>query len=142
AVTRGLGARLRGSTAGGGGYRFGGLWTVVVVSQVAVTVAFPVLAYHVHGDIRRIRSVEAGFAAAEYLSARLELDRETAMGTPADSSTALFLARYHETAEELERRLEADPTVAGATLAERLPLMYHPHRLIEVDEGGAAPIDP
>src|SRR5690606_4229169 len=108
-----------------------------VVSQVAVTVAFPVFAYFVRRDMLQIQSVEVGFPAEEYLSARLELDRESAAGASMDSSTAAFLARYHEAAQELERRLEADPAVAGATLAERLPLMYHPHRLIEVDDGGA-----
>jgi putative ABC transport system permease protein len=40
-VTRGLGTRLREGTAGGGGLQFGGVWTAVIVAQVAVTVAFP-----------------------------------------------------------------------------------------------------
>ena len=44
-VTRGMGTRLKQGTAGGGGARFGGVWTAVIVSQVAVTVAFPVAAY-------------------------------------------------------------------------------------------------
>ena len=30
----------------------------------------------------------------------------------------------------------------GVTFAERTPRMYHPHRLIEMDSGGAAPINP
>ena len=34
-------ARLRQATAGGGGLRFGGVWTAVIVAQVAVTVGFP-----------------------------------------------------------------------------------------------------
>jgi hypothetical protein len=42
----------------------------------------------------------------------------------------------------LKRVLEADPAVVGVTYADRLPGMYHPFRLIEVDEGGAAPLNP
>lgn len=38
-VTRGLGARLKQGTAGSG-LRFGGVWTAVIVAQVAVT-SFP-----------------------------------------------------------------------------------------------------
>jgi hypothetical protein len=40
-VTRGIGNRLKQASAGGGGMRFGGVWTAVIVAQVAVTTAFP-----------------------------------------------------------------------------------------------------
>ena len=43
-VTGALDGRLRMATAGGGGFRFGGVWTAVVVVQVAAMVAFPVVA--------------------------------------------------------------------------------------------------
>src|SRR5262245_37509375 len=44
-ITRGgLDARLRSFSAGGGGYRFGGVWTAVIVTQVAITVLFPAAA--------------------------------------------------------------------------------------------------
>jgi hypothetical protein len=39
-VTRGLGQHLRALGAGAGGLRFGGIWTAVIVVQVAFTVAF------------------------------------------------------------------------------------------------------
>jgi hypothetical protein len=41
-VTGGGNARLNQAT--GGGLRFGGVWTAVIVAQVAVTVAFPAVA--------------------------------------------------------------------------------------------------
>jgi len=141
-VTRGLGARLKQGTAGGGGLQFGGLWTAVIVAQVAVTVAFPVTAFLARLDGVQVRSVDVGFPAEEYLSLRLEMDREPPPGAPADTSQAAFRARFRTTYQELERRLAADPAVAGVTFADRLPRMYHPHRLIEVDEGGAAPLNP
>jgi hypothetical protein len=40
-VTRGLQARLRQAAAGAGGLTFGGVWTAVIVAQIAVTLAFP-----------------------------------------------------------------------------------------------------
>jgi len=48
-VTRGIGTRLRQSGPGGGGLRFGGIWTVLIVMQVAVMaiVPTPVIAIYV-----------------------------------------------------------------------------------------------
>jgi predicted permease len=141
-VTRGVGMSLKGASAGSGGMRFGGVWTVIIISQVAVTVAFPAVAFFVKRDSRQIASVDVGFPTQEYLALRLEMDREPPPNAPADTSRATFLARYGQSYAELERRLLAEGAVAGVTYGERLPLMYHPHSLIEVDDGGAAPLNP
>jgi putative ABC transport system permease protein len=141
-VTRGMGARLQQVSAGGGGMRFGGVWTAVIIAQVAVTVAFPAVTYFVRHDAVKIRAIDVGLPAQEYLSARVEIDREPMSAVPADTSRAAFVDRFRATYEELEQRLEADPAVAAVTFADRLPLMYHPHRIIELDEGGAAPLHP
>lgn len=127
--------RLRQVSAGGGGLRFGGVWTAVIVCQVAVTVAAPIFALGVRHEAVEIRALEPGIAANEYLVARLEMDPEVRAGDDVTS-------RFSAAAVELERRLEARPGVAGVTFGERFPLMYHPHRLIEVDDGGAAPKHP
>jgi putative ABC transport system permease protein len=81
-----------------------------------------------------------GYAEGEYLSVRLSMDREPPAGV--DTSRAAYLARFHATYRELERRLSAEAGVVGVTVAERFPRMYHPHRLVEVDAGGAAPLNP
>src|SRR3712207_8033289 len=52
--TRGLGTRLRAGTAGGGGVSFGGVWTGVIVTQVALTVAFPSVVMLVRSEMKRI----------------------------------------------------------------------------------------
>src|SRR5687767_14565671 len=44
-ITRGMGDRLKPTTAGSGGLQFGGVWTVVIVAQVAATVIFPAVVY-------------------------------------------------------------------------------------------------
>jgi predicted permease len=136
-VTGALDGRLRMATAGGGGFRFGGVWTAVVVVQVAAMVAFPVLAALVRGEAEDIRGVQNGFASEEFLSARLEMDRETARGAPIDASRADFAARFGAAFRELEDRLEADGAVAGATFSDGPLLMSRGTRDIELD-GGAA----
>ncbi|HUQ84359.1 MAG TPA: ABC transporter permease [Gemmatimonadaceae bacterium] len=141
-VTRGVAARLKQTTAGSGGLRFGGVWTVVIVAQVAVTVAFPAVAFFVRRDAVQIEQVDVGFPASQYLSARLEMDRELSPGAPGDTSRAAFAARFRATYQELERRVAAEPNVRRIAFADRLPLMYHPHRLIGIDSGGAAPLHP
>jgi putative ABC transport system permease protein len=141
-VTRGLGTRLRQSSAGGGGFRFGGVWTAVIVVPVAVTVAFPAYGFFVRRDAAQVRAVEVGFPAEEWLSVQLEMDGESGTGGPAGASQEALLARYGAAFAELERRLEAEPAVAGVTYGDRLPRMYHRARFVEVDEGGAAPQDP
>lgn len=139
-VTRGVGARLRQATAGGGGFRFGGIWTAVILGQVAITMPLPVIMLAFRGEATKMRVVDAGFPAENYLSVRLGLDHETVVAVSADTSRAAFVARWRTTLQELERRLTADPAVTGVTFANRLPRMYHPGRLIEMDEGGAAPM--
>ena len=56
-VTRGIGDRLKQSTAGGGGLQFGGVWTVVIVAQVAATVIFPALVYWEQSQLRLDRGL-------------------------------------------------------------------------------------
>ena len=70
-ITRGIGARLKQTTAGSGGLQFGGVWTAVIVAQVAVTVAFPAIVYVEQWQLRRIQTFDAGFAADEYLAVRI-----------------------------------------------------------------------
>ncbi len=139
-VTRGLETRLRQASAGGGGLTFGGIWTAVIVAQIAVTLGLPVVAFNVARAAADIRGMVADFPAAEFLSARIALDREPPPG--ADTSLAAFVARRQATVRELERRLLAEQGVVGVTLADRLPRMDHPPHKIEVDSGGAAPENP
>jgi hypothetical protein len=65
------------------------------------------------------------------------MDRENDDGVRLDS--AAFSQRYGAAVLELKRRLATEPAVAAVTFGDRLPLMYHPHRLIELDAGGSGP---
>jgi putative ABC transport system permease protein len=118
-VTRGLQSGLKASTAGGGGLKFGGVWTAIIVVQVAVTMAFPVTAFFTKRDGVQIESVEIGVPADRVLTARVQ----------ASGSAAA----------ELLERLRNEPGVIDATMADRLPLMWHP--LLDVDiEAGDSPL--
>jgi putative ABC transport system permease protein len=129
-------ARLRESAPGGGGFRFGGIWTAVIASQVAVTLMFPAAAFFFHRVVVGEQTRDVGFPSETYLSARLELDRGSAVGVPLDTTEQAFRAR--EIYAELERRVRAEPEVAALTFADRLPGMQHPRWRIEADGQGAS----
>ena len=119
-------AALRQGSAGAGGVRMGGMWTAVIVAQIAATVLFTAVAYVVQRQAASIASAKAAFPAEEYLAVRLEMDRD-------DDP---FLRRYEATAREMEQRVAAEANVAGVTLAERLPLMASASGAIELDDPG------
>jgi len=135
-ITRGLGSRLKQGTGGGGGVRFGGVWTAVIVTQVALTVAFPAVTFTVQREAMRVRAYDRGFAAEEYLGVQLD----TEMG----ADTAAHLARFAASLETLRQRIAAEPGVAGVTFADALPRDSHRMRRIVLDapSGGGVQVLP
>lgn len=139
-ITRGLGTRLRQATAGGG-VRFGGVWTVVVIAQVAVTVAFPAIVFIEQRELQRVESFDVGFKAEEYLGVLIEMDAAGG-ASPGDSAAAAAQqARYGAAVEDLRRRVATEPGVAGVTFVDRLPRMFHRERFVEVDLGGSVRVE-
>jgi predicted permease len=122
-ITRGMGNRLKQTTAGSGGLQFGGVWTVVIVAQVAATVIFPALVYWEQSQLRRVENVEFGFANEQYLA--VQIDRDEPGGGH---------GRLTATLDELRRRVAAQPGVAGVTFTERVPTTDHPEKLIEIGD--------
>jgi predicted permease len=139
-ITRNPADRLRRTTAGAGGTQFGGMWTAVIVLQLAVTMGFPVATFFVRKDAVRLETQPLPFAVDQYLSVRIDMEQlSTAPG--ADTSAAAFHARYVAAARKLETRLESEPGVTGVVFAQHLPQQYHPNNQVEVDEGAVAPHD-
>ncbi|HEX8273253.1 MAG TPA: ABC transporter permease [Longimicrobiaceae bacterium] len=137
-VTRGIGARLRAGTTGGGGLKFGGVWTAVIVAQVAVTVAFPGIALVEVSELQRIRTYDVGFADDEYLAMKLEL--EPAAGADVDedpAAAAAHRARFGERVEALRQRLAAEPGVAGVTFVDKLPRTNSDWNRVVIDDSAA-----
>ncbi len=131
-ITRGLGTRLRAGTAGGGGVSFGGVWTAVIVVQVALTVLFPAVVMLVRSESHRIATFDVGFPEKEYLGVSLSID-----GPPEETLTpetrAALGAQFSSSLEALRQRLEAEPGVAGVTFVDALPRDYHAERRLEVE---------
>ena len=138
ATGRGRQARLRQSTAGGGGFRFGGVWTAITVIQVAVTVVFPATAFFFHRWVVAGQTRDVGFRAEQFISARLAMDPENSTGEPEEQ--AAIHGRFRSTYEEIRRRLASEPGVTAVTFTDTLPGTLHEGERYEI-EGDPAPSD-
>ena len=137
-VTRGIGSRMRAGAADSGTLRFGGVWTAVIVAQVAVTVAFPAIALLEAKEIRHVRSYDVGFADDEYLA--VQLGREAAPGVDMENDTAAAAAhraQFGLRVEALRQRLAAEPGVVGVTFADRLPRLNYGGNFVSLDDSVA-----
>lgn len=126
------------SSGGGGGLRFGGMWTVVIVLQVALSVAFLPLAVSQAGTAFE-KPVVTDFPADRYLTAQLGRDPAVPPRTPEqrdafyDSSWRLF--------QDARDRIAADPSVEGTALASGLSAMNHIGSPVEfLGDGSGAPL--
>ena len=133
-ITRGLGTHLRAVTAGSG-VSFGGVWTAVIVAQIALTVALPAVVMLMRGENRRIASYDPGFAAEEYLGVTLRVD--DALQETSTPDTAAARARAGTSLEALRQRLEGEPGVAGVTFVDVFPGEDHVYRRLEVSLPGS-----
>ncbi|HVL66213.1 MAG TPA: ABC transporter permease [Vicinamibacterales bacterium] len=125
---RRLETQLRQAGSGARDLRLGGLWTAVVIVQVAVTVTFPAAAFLARRHVVGLQSLPTGFPSHEYLTARLSAVYD---------DSVLVAARLRE----LERRLLAQPAVRAVAFADRMPRTTHPERNIEIEPlDGAAPV--
>ncbi|HVJ28168.1 MAG TPA: ABC transporter permease [Vicinamibacterales bacterium] len=109
-------SRLQGLSAGGGGrMQMGSLWTLLIVAQVAFTVALlPATMYHAWNSLK-FRTGNMG-VGQEFLTAGLSLDGTT-VAQPIASKDAAFDALYATRLAELERRLEAESAVSNVTFS-------------------------
>ena len=135
---RGRQCRLQQASAGGVGLTFGGVWSGVIVAQVAATVVFPAAAFFMHLWLVAAQTSDAGFPAEEHLSARLELERDPTLDGSVGATGAETPDRIGSTYEELARRLASEPEVVGVAFTDRLPRTYHSQAWVEVD-GAVAP---
>ena len=131
-ITRGLGT-LRAGTRGSG-VSFGGVWTAVIVTQVALTVAFPSVVMLVRGESKRTAAYDFGFPEQQYLGVTLGVDGALEEAPTLD--TAAARARLGTSLEALRQRLEAEPGVAGVTFVDRLPGEHHVYRRLELSLPG------
>lgn len=130
------GDRLRAASGGGGGLQFGGVWTVVIVAQIALTTMLPVPLIGVGADFAR--TTPAGFPAEAFLTATLAIDRFDGTAASGDTVPAVRAMSLETRYRELSARLRQDPGVLDVTYADQMPLMRTRWRRIEMDPGPAA----
>jgi putative ABC transport system permease protein len=131
-ITRGMGDRLKQTTAGSGGLRFGGVWTAVIVAQVAVTVVFPAVVWFENLQLVRMQDFNPGFAAEQFLAVQLERDAAVGSAASIEAAAAERDARTAVTLGELRSRIAAQPGVTGVTFVQTLPGTGYPDRRIEM----------
>jgi predicted permease len=125
--------RLRAASSGGGGLQFGGVWTVVIVAQIALTTVLPVPLLGVGGGVTR--KIPAGFPAEAFLTATLEIDRFDGVAASGDTAPAVRAARLEARYRTLADRLRQEPVVLDVTYADQMPLMRTRWRGIRMDPG-------
>ena len=115
---------------GGASVRLGWVWTALIVAQVAVAVAVLPTALTIGFREARWLAVRSTFPAHEFLTARMALAMPLRPGMDAATYRRESAARFGDRLQTLERRLEADPAVAGVTIEGSLPGRSH---VVKVD---------
>ena len=133
-------ARLQGLSAGSGSrMQMGRVWTLLIVAQVAVAVTIlPATVYHSWKSLR-FRTGDPGFAAREFLTTDLLMERPRTL-VPTAADEAAFRARYGIRQAELERLIETESPVAGVTFSLTNP--GEELAAVVEAEGVAPPADP
>jgi hypothetical protein len=106
----------------------------VIVTQVALTVAFPAVVYVEQRELVRLRSLDVGFPAEEYLAVRLDMEPSTVPGADDAAARAAQRMSFEATLGTLRQRVAVEPGVAGVTFVDRLPRDYHRERWVELDD--------
>lgn len=122
-VTRGISAKLRQGTAGSG-LRFSGVWTFVIVAQVAATVVLPAIVMLESNEMSRVQSADIGIPAREYLGLRLDMENPT-IGLKTDAEHDAMKERVGQLRETLRQRIANLPGVRGVTFVSELPGTSH-----------------
>lgn len=121
---RSTGRTLRAGLQGlgsGVSVRLGWTWTTLIVAQVASAVSILPTAVHLGYNQIRTAAVHPVFPAHDFLTAGLGLAIPLRPGMDADSYRRETAARFADRLPELERRLEAEFTVAGITFEGNVP---------------------
>jgi putative ABC transport system permease protein len=137
-AVRATGSRLQTALralGGATGMRLGRVWSLLIVAQVAFTVAILPGTIYFAVDFARYGMRDPGFPADEYLTTMLLMDRDVdgldvpvpefgaRYATPPvpEAAQNVFEARYATLVSELDRRLAGEPAVLGRTLSMALP---------------------
>ena len=133
-------AALRNIGGGGTHMQVGGLWTGLIVFQVALTVVGLPIAIAATREQIADTQMQSAFDSAPYLTFRPYLNRDEAPGGVNDTTDAQRIAALVRTLGEVERRLDAEPNVAAMTYSDAVIGGFHPPARIEVQRGTEPPV--
>lgn len=128
--------RREGAGGAGGGLKFGGFWTAVIIAQVAITVAFIPIAADGLFKSNRFNERAGAIGAERFLAANAAIDRDD-LGV----DSAAYAAHVRSSFDELERRLSAEPGVEHVAFADRMPVQDQLKYGFDVDTLAGAPRD-
>ena len=106
---------------GGTAMRLGRTWTVLIVAQVAFSVAILPVALFNAWEWIRYGLAEPGRTAEQFLVATVGMDRDVAPTAQAQAYERAFQARFAERTDALSARLRADPAVAAVAVSSNAP---------------------
>jgi putative ABC transport system permease protein len=119
--------------------RFGGVWSTMIVLQVATAaLCLPLGVFAVVWTLHEDTSGPP-FPAHEYLTFRPALDRDATLSATGELSETSVRAHLLQVYAELKRSLESEPAVAGVTFGNGMPGMYYPLRQVEAQRGTDPP---
>ena len=136
---RNVQARLKSATASGSSLRFGGIWTAVIVTQVALTTLFVPLLVQGMLDMGEVAAGAEGIASNEFLSLEVAMDMDAQRNPGAGTGVGELDKEFGASLLALKQRLETEPEVVGVAWGSQLPGGFHPRHWLEVDDGMAAP---
>lgn len=123
------------SSQGTTGRGFGWISGALIVADIAVAVMVVGAAAGISDVVLGARHERegVGIAAEEFLSVQFRLP-STELTPDSDAATRrAFATRVGESQRELVRRLASEPGVRGVAVANVLPRMDHPNRLLEIE---------
>ena len=126
-------------SAGGTSMRFGGVWSVIIVLQVAFSVICLPFGMAAVSEAMRDHELRAAFPADAFLTFRAELDPDATPAAASDPDDSELRARTADVIAELSRRLKNEPAVAGVAVTAALPGTHHGLRTVEVQRGAEPP---
>ena len=139
ATGRGMGVSLQ-SAGARSGMRFGRAATVLIVAEVALTVAFLTVGGTLTYALVENEAVGSEIDADEYLLVGLSIpwtDYGAAVEFGVDAfwgpAEPEFRERVRAVVTELQGRLAAEPGVRGVAMGNRVPEVWHPDAFVEVE---------
>ena len=118
---RATGAKLRGaigSIGSGAKARLGATWTVLIVAQVAITVAVLPPALLKVWEMIQVASRQPGFATGEYLATRFTVEQGDELASQSEAAAA---GSARAIMHRLMARLAVEPGIAGASITTGAP---------------------